>query len=777
MTAALATNPSALAQLLHDRFAGRRSVYAKRVWLRDEDRWGYVPARRDPKVKDGSADLPLTVEVIERHLASRAATDAIGVYLVPDGERRVSFAALDIDNHGPAPLPWSEFAERVRPLIASLKRFGQPLAVRSGGGHGIHLVLFFGKPQEAAKVRSFLRHVVVGCGLNVAEGSNSAAGGMQAGVVEMFPKQDNVKVGDYGNLIALPFGRESVPLGDDLEPLSRDAAFERLGVVPPFDLPETREDRTQSTAEIPADAPVDGAGAANVVPFRRPGLDPASEAGVAEGGRDEMAWKWASKWRQEGLPIEEAELKMDLFCDGCEPPLDRKVGREKLHRAYKQYEPGDDKRKREAAVVAEMNKKHALVLIGGKPVILRERPGHEPDFLKQSGFEAFYRNEFVGKKSKATLWLSHPARRTYEEVVFAPGRETTDAYNLWSGFAVSPSAEGSCAIFLDHLLENVAQGDAELFRWIEAWLAQIVQRPAEKVGTSLVLRGAQGTGKTKVGEVMSKLLGSHYLLVDDPRYVVGNFNAHLTRLILLHADEAFFAGDRGSVGKLRSLVTSEKTMLELKGLDAIRVDNFMRLLITSDRSWVVPAAIEERRFAVVDMSNKRRQDTTYFKAMDAELAAGGYAALLKHLLEVDIDAVDLRSIPKTKALLDQKAHSMDSVQLFWYTRLCEGEIAVDDDNWPAEISKCNMYQEYLREARDTNQRYRPNDKQFGIELKKLCPALETCKMWVDYKREDGTEGSKRVNGYRLPSLAECRTAFETAAGAECEWPDPPGEAF
>lgn len=337
MTAALATSPSALAQLLLKRFAGRRSVYAKRVRLRDEDRWGYVPARRDPKVRDGSADLPLTVEVIERHLTSPA--DAIGVYLVPDGERRVSFAALDIDNHGPAPLPWSEFAERVRPLIASLKRFGQPLAVRSGGGHGIHLVLFFDKPQEAAKVRGFLRHVVVGCRLKVAEGANSAAGGMQAGVVEMFPKQDNVKVGDYGNLIALPFGRKSVPLSDDLEPLSRDAAFERLEAVPTFDLPETREDRTRSTAETPADAPVDGAGAANVVPFRRPGLDPASEAGVAEGGRDETAWKLACKWRGENLPIEEAGLKMDVFCDGCEPPLDRKLGREKLHRAYEQFEP------------------------------------------------------------------------------------------------------------------------------------------------------------------------------------------------------------------------------------------------------------------------------------------------------------------------------------------------------------------------------------------------------------------------------------------------------
>lgn len=491
--------------------------------------------------------------------------------------------------------------------------------------------------------------------------------------------------------------------------------------------------------------------------------------------------------RAAGISQPSANLAAKRFAQECRPtnsdgelePFTEKEARDIVANAYRpgkvvRPRPADDdsdKRKREATAVEEMNKKHALVLTGGKHLILWERPGCEPDFLKESGFAAFYRNEFVGKKSKATLWLSHPARRSYVDVVFAPGRDAGDAYNLWTGLAVSPSDNGCCAIFLDHLRENVANGDAELFRWIEAWLAQIVQRPAQKVGTSLVLRGAQGTGKTKVGEVMSKLLGSHYLLVDDPRYVVGNFNAHLARVILLHADEAFFAGDRGALGKLRSLVTSDKTMLERKGLDAIRVDNFMRLLITSDRSWVVHAAVEERRFAIVDMSDKRRQDTAYFKAMDAELEAGGYAALLKHLLAVDVDAVDLRTIPKTKALQDQKAHSMDAVQLFWYTRLQDGEIVVDSDDWPREIAKSALYQEYLKEGRDTNQRYRLNDKQFGIELKKLCPMLDTCKVWVSFKLENGNEDSKRVNGYRLPDLAACRAAFDAASGTEIDWPD------
>jgi hypothetical protein len=64
-----------------------------------------------------------------------------------------------------------------------------------------------------------------------------------------------------------------------------------------------------------------------------------------------------------------------------------------------------------------------------------------------------------------------------------------------------------------------------------------------KPGTSLVIRGKPGTGKTSVGEKLGSLLGEqHYELVADPRYVTGQFNSHMASLLVLHADEAFVLG-------------------------------------------------------------------------------------------------------------------------------------------------------------------------------------------------------------------------------------------
>ena len=87
--------------------------------------------------------------------------------------------------------------------------------------------------------------------------------------------------------------------------------------------------------------------------------------------------------------------------------------------------------------------------------------------------------------------------------------------------------EGDCSKFLGHLKDNIAKGDEDHYRWVVGWFAQIFQQLDTKMGTSLCLRGKQGVGKTKVGEVIGALLGNHYELVSDPRYIVGQFNSHM----------------------------------------------------------------------------------------------------------------------------------------------------------------------------------------------------------------------------------------------------------
>ena len=195
--------------------------------------------------------------------------------------------------------------------------------------------------------------------------------------------------------------------------------------------------------------------------------------------------------------------------------------------------------------IAKLNEKYALVIVGDKTAILKTS-NDVIKFLTESAFDLWHANQYVpyGEKKVplAKYWLRHPQRRQYEGIVFAPGREVPSHYNLWHGFAVKPRP-GDCSRFLAHLKDNVCCGNEDYPTGWSDGSPTSPNNPEEKTGTSLVLRGKMGTGKTKVGEVFGSLLGPHYVPVSDPRYVTGRFNSHLVSCLLLHCDEAFWAGD------------------------------------------------------------------------------------------------------------------------------------------------------------------------------------------------------------------------------------------
>src|SRR6516164_6916088 len=95
----------------------------------------------------------------------------------------------------------------------------------------------------------------------------------------------------------------------------------------------------------------------------------------------------------------------------------------------------------------------------------------------------------------------------------------------------------------------------------------------------------------------------------------GRFNSHMISLLMLHADEGFWAGDKKAEGKLKDLVTGKKLPIEYKGKESFWINNYVRLLVGGNPDWQVPAAFEERRFATLDMGDAHREDFPYFAAI------------------------------------------------------------------------------------------------------------------------------------------------------------------
>lgn len=430
--------------------------------------------------------------------------------------------------------------------------------------------------------------------------------------------------------------------------------------------------------------------------------------------------------------------------------------------------------------IEEMNRSYAAVVWGGKTVVVNEQSaGPVNDRVRVMTFDAlnsWFANRFtevVGSDGKirpvtwAKAWQSHPDRRQYDGVEFFPnpdGAKSTPNYlNFWRGFDVAPSPAGTCHIFRDHLLTNVCGGDPALFKYVFGWMAHMVQKPRERLGTAIVLRGRRDTGKSKVGEVLGSLFSSHYFQVDDARYITGQFNAHMAHCLLLQTEEAVWAGDKAAEGRLKGLITSETQMIESKGVDPIRLRNFVRVLMTSNEGWVVPAGMDERRFIVLDVSPRCAQNRVYFAEMDEELNNGGRERLLHDLLTFDLSQVDLWHIPQTHALLEQKIRSLDTIDDFWYNRLHEG------GDWSKQIVCADLHAEYLK-ATGVGRKRGPAE--FGKRLAKLVPGLHKFRPAI----EVGPGLTKQAWCYEMPPLDECRAAFDELLGQRVDWPAlPPGE--
>jgi hypothetical protein len=278
------------------------------------------------------------------------------------------------------------------------------------------------------------------------------------------------------------------------------------------------------------------------------------------------------------------------------------------------------------------------------------------------------------RKRLVPWWLNHPKRREYiGGVTFDPtGKAPSNFLNLWRGWAVKP-VPGDWGLMRDHILKVICRGDPKRGNYFLNWLALMVQHPEEPGEVALVIRSdEEGTGKGILGRYLVKLCGHHGLHITHAPHLTGRFNAHLHDCCLLFADESFFAGDKQHGDILKGLITEYMLTIEGKYRAVVIVRNRLHILIVSNRDWVVPASMTARRFAVTESLDTHRSDRPYFRAIINQMENGGLGAMLHDLLHRDIGNFEVRDIPETEELNEQKLLSLSSIERWWLAVLERG---------------------------------------------------------------------------------------------------------
>lgn len=462
-------------------------------------------------------------------------------------------------------------------------------------------------------------------------------------------------------------------------------------------------------------------------------------------------------------------------------------------------------------VITEFNGRYAVVnengkavvyeqvrdIILGRPVIVR---------IEFADLKKLYQNRRISvpkkdgetvSKSVADWWLNHRGRRTYlDGVVFDPtGKAPETCWNLWSGFAVGPKP-GDWGLLREHVLRVICCGNEEYFRYVIRWAALMFQRPTEPGEVVLVIRGLKGAGKGIFASALVRAWGAHGIHIRDAKHLVGNFNAHLRDCVCLFADEAFFAGDKQHESVLKGLVTERTLPIEGKFRDLVTAANMLHVIMASNADWVVPATHDERRYAVFNASDNRIGDRKYFAAIAKQMAAGGLAAMIHDLLHMDLSDYEVRDVPQSEALADQKKHSMDHLDR-WLLEVLERGFVWRSRHGIAEFSEWSEWastellaRSYLQWCAE-NRVNRPMSRvQLGMRLASIYQSerprglgiigeVEAATRTVStsdtttFLAEDLVKRADRPYGYRLDTLDQARDRFEAIRAVSGDWKTQP----
>lgn len=265
-------------------------------------------------------------------------------------------------------------------------------------------------------------------------------------------------------------------------------------------------------------------------------------------------------------------------------------------------------------------------------------------------------------------WMESLDKRVVRmrEVGFDPTeRDEAVRCNLWGGWPTKPRP-GRCERLLE-LGEYLCSQDpkaAELWRWLQCWLAYPIQRPGAKMKTAVIMHGPQGTGKNLFFEQVLRIYGEYGALVDQDA-IEDKHNDFMSRKLMLVADEVVARAEMyHAKNKLKGLVTSDWIRINPKHLASYRERNHCQIVFLSNE--VQPMALErdDRRYAVIWTPAK--WEASLYNAVLRELEEGGVAALHDYLLTLDLGDFGPATLPPmTQAKADLIELGLDSSERFF----------------------------------------------------------------------------------------------------------------
>jgi putative DNA primase/helicase len=266
-------------------------------------------------------------------------------------------------------------------------------------------------------------------------------------------------------------------------------------------------------------------------------------------------------------------------------------------------------------------------------------------------------------------WLDCEDRKTVwrDDLVFEPAGVQAHQLNLFRGMPFEPEPTKPCEQLmglLQYLCGEEGQDQAPLTDWVLKWIALPLQRPGAKMRTAVVMHGAdEGTGKNMFWGVVRDIYGNYAGIVTQSE-LESQFNGWASQKLFLVANEVVSRLElRHQTGRLKNLITEPEILINEKMLPLRQEANHINFVFLSNETQPMILGHKDRRYCVIRTPAQRPE--AFYRAVAAELKAGGMAGFYAYLMTVDLTGFDeFTSPPMTEAKERLIELGMNSAQLF-----------------------------------------------------------------------------------------------------------------
>ncbi len=218
---------------------------------------------------------------------------------------------------------------------------------------------------------------------------------------------------------------------------------------------------------------------------------------------------------------------------------------------------------------------------------------------------------------------------------FVEGEGGARLLNIWVKSSLEP-VEGDVTPFLDHI-DYLFDGERQPIEWFLDWLAHLVQRPAVKIFSAVLIIGPPGIGKSLLAKMMIRLLGRQNVATVERSNLISQFNEWMdgSQLVIVH--ELMMGGDRQeAMDRLKSYITEPEIRINRKNVASYKYENRANFLMFSNHLDAASIEKGDRRYFVWVNTSEPKPKELYAALMDDWFDKGGASALLWMLQNRDL---------------------------------------------------------------------------------------------------------------------------------------------